>query len=509
MQGFGTGLTGFYFTNGSLAGAPALQRVDGAIDFRWGIAAPAAGVPADNFSVRWEGLLAAPSTGRYRFVALTSDEVRLWVNGKKVLDTWDGKKNSTLDPNVSLAAGEKTTIRLEYNDGGGEAGIQLQWVPPGQAAQVIPMGNLYPLGSPTTPDPAGPRPAPVAKAATPKPAPVAKTAATPAAKPKPAATSAAKPATAAKPAAPAKTSPKPAPAPNAATLAAKAKADEKAAAKAAAKAKAAAEAAAAATPPVPLTPGVYTLTVRTTGAPLEVPDEGRYASRVLDPNSKAKAPQWKIEPAGEGFYRISVQGSNKVLEVLGSSTSNGAPMSLWNYYSGNNQIWRIEEVGGGYYKLLAKHSRKALSVRDSADVAEGGGVEQRRYAGKEAQQWKLTAVAPAQAPPVVAAMSLPGVGANQMSVYPNPSNGVVQMSYQLGQEKPLGWVLYNQRGIAVRVSDYRKQPAGPHHQSLDFTDLPAGDYNLNLTVGTETTKLPLIIRRPSAESSQAQATSGQ
>ncbi|UOQ78882.1 PA14 domain-containing protein [Hymenobacter sp. 5516J-16] len=208
VQGFGTGLTGFYFTNGSLAGAPALQRIDGAIDFRWGMAAPAAGVPADNFSVRWEGLLAAPSTGRYRFVALTSDEVRLWVNGKKVLDTWDGKKNSTLDPNVSLAAGEKTTIRLEYNDGGGEAGIQLQWVPPGQAAQVIPMGNLYPLGSPTTPDPAGPRPAPVAKAATPKPAPTAK----PVATTKPAAATA-KPATAAaKPAAPVKAAPKPAPA---------------------------------------------------------------------------------------------------------------------------------------------------------------------------------------------------------------------------------------------------------------------------------------------------------
>ncbi|RPD49523.1 hypothetical protein DNI29_01605 [Hymenobacter sediminis] len=489
VQGLGTGLTAFYFTNGTLAGAPALQRLDAAIDFRWGAAAPAPGVPADNFSVRWEGLLAAPATGRYRFVAVTGDEVRLWVNGKKVLDTWDGKKNTDLDPNVSLAAGEKTTIRLEYTDGGGDAGIQLQWVPPGQAAQVIPMGNLYPLGSPTTPDPAGAKPAPVAKAAAPKPA-APKAAPVAAAKPAPA-----KPAPT--PAAPAKAKAPAKPAP--AAVAAKPKTDDKAAAKAA-KAKAT-----AATPAAPLAPGVYTLTVRTTGAPLEVPDEGRYASRVLDPNSKAKAPQWRIEPAGEGFYRISVQGSNKVLEVLGSSTSNGAPMSLWNYYSGNNQIWRIEEVGDGYYKLLAKHSRKALSARDSADVAEGGGVEQRRYSGKEAQQWKLTAVAPAEAPPVAAAMSLPGVGTNKMSVYPNPSKGVVQMSYQLGQEKPLGWVLYNQRGIAVRVSDYRKQAAGPHHQSLDFSDLPAGDYNLNLTVGTETTKLPLMIRRPSEEGSQAQA----
>lgn len=495
IQGFGTGLTGFYFTNGTLAGAPALQRLDAAIDFRWGMAAPAPGVPTDNFSVRWEGLLAAPTTGRYRFVVQTTDEVRLWVDGKKVLDTWDGKKASLLDPTVSLAAGEKTVIRLEYADGGGEAGLQLQWAPPGQAAQLIPMGNLYPLGSSTAPDPAGPRPAPVAKAAVaPKAAAVAKT--TPASKPVAAAPKAApaKPAPA-KPApapvkAPAKAPVKAAPSPEA-LAAAKAKADEKAA-KAAAKAKAAA---AAATPPTPLAPGVYVLTARTTGAALEVPDEGRYASRILQPDAKAKSTQWKIETAGDGFYRLLVQGSNKVLEVLGSSTSNGAPLSLWSFYSGNNQIWRIEEVGDGYYKVIAKHSRKALSAKDSIE----GGVQQWRYSGKGNQQWKLTPVAPAEAPPVAAALSLPGVGANHMSVYPNPSNGVVQMSYQLSEEKPLGWVLYNERGVAVRVSDYRKQASGPHHQSLDFTDLPAGDYNLNLTVGTVTTKQPLILRRPSSE----------
>ncbi|MBX0291610.1 RICIN domain-containing protein [Hymenobacter sp. HSC-4F20] len=500
VQGFGTGLTGFYFTNGTLAGAPALQRLDAAIDFRWGVAAPAPGVPTDNFSVRWEGLLAAPTTGRYRFVVQTTDEVRLWVDGKKVLDTWDGKKANLLDPTVSLAAGEKTAIRLEYADGGGEAGLQLQWAPPGQAAQLIPMGNLYPLGSPTTPDPAGPRPAPVAKAAVaPKAATVAKTAAAPKA------AAAAPKATPGKPA-PAKAAPAPAatakakaaPSPEA-VAAAKAKADEKAA-KAAAKAKAAA---AAATPPTPLVPGVYVLTARTTGAALEIPDEGRYASRILQPDAKAKSTQWKIETAGDGFYRLLVQGSNKVLEVLGSSTSNGAPLSLWSFYSGNNQIWRIEEVGDGYYKVIAKHSRKALSAKDSIE----GGVQQWRYSGKENQQWKLTPVAPAEAPPVAAALSLPGVGANHMSVYPNPSNGVVQMSYQLSEEKPLGWVLYNERGVAVRVSDYRKQASGPHHQSLDFTDLPAGDYNLNLTVGTVTTKQPLILRRPSAEATAPQGAS--
>ncbi|MBT9392008.1 RICIN domain-containing protein [Hymenobacter sp. NST-14] len=483
VQGWGTGLTASYFNNGSLAGAPVLKRQDAAVDFRWGTKAPAPGLPADNFSVRWEGLIAAPSTGRYRFVAVTTDEVRLWVNGRKVLDTWDGKKpGSQDDGSVSLAAGEKATIKLEYNDTDGVAAIQLQWIPPGQAAQLVPSGNLYPLGSPTTPDPAGPPPVakakvePAPKQAKPAPAPKPATAKAPAAPkaPKPVkevAQAAPEPEPASKPAKPVK-APKPAPA------------EEK---------------------PNTELPGVYTLTVRSTGKPLEVAP-GRPATlseQMAAVEQSSAAPQWRIEPAGEGLYRLVVPGSNKVLEVLGSATSNGTPLSLWSYYSGYNQQWKIEEAGDGYYKLIAKHSRKALTDKDTL----GGGVQQWRYTGKENQQWKLEAVKAVEEPILAGAPSTPGVGDNGMSVYPNPSNGVMQMAYNLDVAKPLGWVLYNQNGVAVRVSDYRKQAAGTHHQTLNFTSLPAGDYYLSLTVGSENTRQMVSIRRPSADVPEVGASS--
>ncbi|GAB3231746.1 hypothetical protein GCM10027346_18440 [Hymenobacter seoulensis] len=483
-QGLGTGLTASYFTNGTLAGAPALSRVDAAVDFRWGKGAPAPGIPADNFSVRWEGLLAGPSTGRYRFSVVTPDEVRVWVNGKKVVDTWDGKKASATDASVNLAAGEKTTIKIEYSDTDGDATVQLMWVAPGQGPQVIPMGSLYPVGSPTTPDPAGATPAVAAKPATPAPAPAKP--ATPA--PAPAPVVAAKPVKAAKPSK--KTADKPAEA--TASVPAQAPAPVAAKPASAKPAPAAAQAPAA----TALTGGIFTLTNRATGKALEV-DMGRPATRAeqLAMAGNAAAPQWKIESVADGYYRLMVQGSNKVLEVLGSSTSNGADLSLWTYYSGYNQLWRIEDVGDGYYKLTAKHSRKALTQKDSID----GGFQQWRYNGKENQHWKLAAVAPVAAAPMAAFTNLRGVGANNMSVYPNPSNGVIQMAYELKQEQPLGWVLYSQRGVAVRVSDYRKQAAGPHNQTLDFTDLPAGDYYLNLTVGAENTRQLISIRRPSAD----------
>ncbi|GAA4374845.1 hypothetical protein GCM10023186_06780 [Hymenobacter koreensis] len=523
VQTPGNGLSGSYFTNGSLAGAPALRRVDAAIDFQWGQGAPAAGLPADNFSVRWEGQLAAPSTGSYRFIAQSGDEVRLWINGKKVLDTWQGSKGGFVaGGSVGLAAGEKTSIRLEYTDAEGDAQLQLMWVPPGQAAQLIPTTYLFPLGAPATPAPVAaatpaPTPAPAAPApvapATPTPAEPAKAvAATPqpaAPKPEPRKKTP-KPATpkpeqakavAAKPAEPTSVAAQPAPvaqpAPATPTPAPAATEPETA--------QAAVEEAPGKPVELPAESqaAVYILTSRSSRKPLEVVDPSRPNSRAYQPvvgaapvkTARNAAPQWRIESIGNGFYRLVVPGNNKVLEVLGSATNNGAPLNLWTYYSGNNQVWRIEPAEHGYFKLVAKHSKKALTDKDSIE----GGLQQWRYNGNANQQWKLEAVQEEELPPLAASVGRPGLGLHKMSLYPNPSNGVVQLSYQLPEPTPVGWVLYDQRGSAVRVSDYRRRPAGGHHQTLEFTGLPAGDYYLHLTVGTATTKQSLFIRKPAAE----------
>ncbi|OUJ74229.1 hypothetical protein BXP70_10915 [Hymenobacter crusticola] len=511
-QGAGTGLTAFYFNNGTLAGAPTLQRVDATVDFRWGKGAPASSVPADYFSVRWEGLLAAPTTGSYTFAVPSDSGVRLWVNGKKVIDTWSTKgTTSIIGVPVSLAAGEKTSLKLEYYEEEGDATVQLMWTPPGKAPQIIPMSYLYPAGSPTTPDPTGP--AQPAVAAAPKPTDASATAKTPAA-PAPVVTTEAvavamptMPAPQAKPTPPAPrpaapVAPKPAPAPKPVAAEPKEKGPKPAKPSSSApKLVRAPRPVATPAPEAEVLAGVFTLKVRTTGTPLEVSEPSHpYTGESLTAASTTPTdPQWKIESVGEGYYRIVVQGSNRVLEVLGSETSNGTPLSLWTYYSGNNQLWRIEPVGEGYYKLIAKHSRKALTSKIPAE----GGLQQWRYSGREDQQWKLE---PATVkPPTMVASNVPGVGANNMSVYPNPSNGVVQMNYQLPESLPLGWVLYDQRGVVVRVSDYRRQTAGPHNQTLDFLTLPTGDYNLHLTVGTVTTQQPVIIRHPKGNTDETQA----
>lgn len=425
------GLTALYFNNSTLAGKPTLQRVDAAPNFQWGKDAPAPGINKDYFSVRWEGMLRAPATGSYTFSVRPGEQVRLWIAGQKVLDTWEKEQATHLvDVYISLAANETTNIKLEYHSEEGDAHLQLQWLPPKQARQPIAARYFTPASSVPT-DAEEPQ-----VAAAPK---------------------------------------------------------KNGAAATSAKATAGKKGAASAPSAVPLS-GVYTLKARTNGLPLEVAEEGQYT------DSKTTAPptQWLIEPADEGYYRILVQGGTKVLEVLGSSSSNGAPLNLWPYYHGNNQLWRIQEAGDGYYTLVAKHSQKAITVKDSTSTS----LQQWRYTGEANQQWRLEAVAASKAP--AKPVPLVGNGMYKVSVYPNPCNGVAQLRYQLSEDIPLGWVLYDSHGVAVQTSDYRRQGAGPHHQTLPLLTLPTGNYQLHLTVGSVTTMQPLLIRHPQGGDPQQQ-----
>ncbi len=146
--GTGTGLRGDYFTNRDLSGSVAVSRVDATVDFNWGTQSPAAGVPTDNFSVRWSGQIEAPVTGNYIFSTVSDDGVRLWVNGVQLIDNWSGHGPVTDNgASVALTAGQKYDIRIEYYEGSGGATARLLWVYPGQSQQAVPQLQLYPAAA--------------------------------------------------------------------------------------------------------------------------------------------------------------------------------------------------------------------------------------------------------------------------------------------------------------------------------------------------------------------------
>ena len=142
-----TGLTARYYRDpgtGAHFATLTVTRVDSTVNFNWGSAAPVSGVTADNFSVRWTGRVQAPVTGTYRFSTVSDDGIRLWINGQQVINNWtDHASTTNTSAAISLTAGVKYTVTLEYYEKGGSAVARLQWSYTGQSLQVIPASRLF------------------------------------------------------------------------------------------------------------------------------------------------------------------------------------------------------------------------------------------------------------------------------------------------------------------------------------------------------------------------------
>ena len=100
----------------------------------------------------------APVTGTYTFTTTSDDGVRLYVNSQLLVDNWTDHAATQNSGSLSLVAGQKYDIRLEFYERGGLATARLSWAYPGQALQVVPQSVLYPappVNQPPTVD-AGP-----------------------------------------------------------------------------------------------------------------------------------------------------------------------------------------------------------------------------------------------------------------------------------------------------------------------------------------------------------------
>ncbi len=121
------GLKGEYFSNRNFQSPPALVRVDKGVNFDWGTGAPDPSLPSDNFSVRWRGRLIPPETRTYEIYARTDDGVRLWIDGKLLIDSWHDRAVSTNTVRVRLEAGREYEIEMQFYEHGGFAVAQLGW----------------------------------------------------------------------------------------------------------------------------------------------------------------------------------------------------------------------------------------------------------------------------------------------------------------------------------------------------------------------------------------------
>ena len=138
-----TGLKARYYDSKSLSKLR-LTRTDPAVDFSWGNGSPARSVASDTFSARWTGLVEPETSGTYTFHTQTSDGVRLWVDGKLLVDRWRTQSKREWSGTIPLNADQHYSIKMEYFEGTGSATARLLWSGPSVAKQVVPEGRLFP-----------------------------------------------------------------------------------------------------------------------------------------------------------------------------------------------------------------------------------------------------------------------------------------------------------------------------------------------------------------------------
>lgn len=154
----GNGLAATYFNNADLTGTT-VSRTDATVNFNWGNGSPNAAIAPDTFSARWTGQVQADKTQTYTFYTTSDDGVRLWINGKQIINDWTDHGVKEDSGTIALVAGQKYDIKLEYYDKQYGATIKLSWSGAATAKAVIPQSQLFST-TPVPPASSGPTPVP-------------------------------------------------------------------------------------------------------------------------------------------------------------------------------------------------------------------------------------------------------------------------------------------------------------------------------------------------------------
>jgi len=143
--GSGIGVYGEYFDNLNFTSF-VITEIDPVIDFdlTFGNFPPPSIAPT-TFSVRWTGAVQPFYSDNYTFYALSDDGVRLYIDGRLVIDNFTDHTPTENSGTISLQAGRLYSVRMEYYQNQNGASARLSWSSTNQFKQIIPQSQLYPL----------------------------------------------------------------------------------------------------------------------------------------------------------------------------------------------------------------------------------------------------------------------------------------------------------------------------------------------------------------------------
>ena len=138
----------------------ASERVEPVVDQTWP-GPPLEDMPAGlreatSFSTQWAGSITMPEDGEYEIGAEGDDGVRLWLDGKLVVDDWGTHGMRWKSQQLTFKKGQKVGVRIEHFQGNGGRGLRLGWKTPSmlsvdaetepndqEVATYLPAGDWY------------------------------------------------------------------------------------------------------------------------------------------------------------------------------------------------------------------------------------------------------------------------------------------------------------------------------------------------------------------------------
>ena len=117
--------TGCYYANTTLSGNPTLVRTDNQVNFDWANGAPDNSLTPLNFSATWQGQFTF-AAGTYLFTIVTSDGMRVSIDGNSILDEWRDQSPMIYTVTQSVSQGTHL-ISIQYYERTGGATAHVSW----------------------------------------------------------------------------------------------------------------------------------------------------------------------------------------------------------------------------------------------------------------------------------------------------------------------------------------------------------------------------------------------
>lgn len=138
--GVGTGLLGTYFNNADFTDQKITRR-DRVINFVWRNRRPHSSIDRGSFSAIWSGEIMGQFSEDYEISAIVRGDVKITIGDEVVIDGSTSSRKR-LSGNVSLVAGERVPITVEYANPTLTGIIELNWSSPSTPESPIPRSQL-------------------------------------------------------------------------------------------------------------------------------------------------------------------------------------------------------------------------------------------------------------------------------------------------------------------------------------------------------------------------------